>query len=99
MSTHHCYGPNGEYLGSSVHKGDRIENFDELGRQVSTSWVYEDRVDTYGVGEGLTQREWKISDRETDVRDAAGEYLGSSWDAGTHTDYYDADGGYAGSDW
>jgi hypothetical protein len=33
------------------------------------------------------------------VRDAAGEYLGSSWDAGTHTDYYDADGGYAGSDW
>ncbi|MFD8781314.1 hypothetical protein [Kitasatospora sp. NPDC059599] len=99
MTTHNHYDADGNFAGSSQHKGDRIENFDELGRQVSTSWLLEGRIETNEVGGGLVSTGWEVSDQETEVRGPTGEYLGKSWDSGTHADHYDADGDYDGSSW
>lgn len=96
MSTHYRYDADGKFVGSSQNKGDRILNFDEYGRQTSTSWIQGDRIDTIGVGGELEHREW-LHDGWTEDRGPQNEYLGYSRDAGSHRDYYDDTGTYDGS--
>jgi hypothetical protein len=98
MATH--YDGDYQYSGSSLDRGDHLENFDADGHVIGTTYPMAD-----GYGRQTFDSEGRLEETEYEtgngcvIYDANNVYRGFEVDYGTHRDRYDEEGGYEGSSW